>query len=353
MNPINRYEEGKLGQEDNATDNFNAVTKKFSLALCSTQFFNRLWNKGSEEGDELTFVERCQILCQGTRFRKGVFRNLPEEIQTWPEWKEFCNHFRDHLPEFHSILEYVVRRIFRALFKKDSNVIFQWFIDCCATRLKLTRALIEATNRCKRGSAEKKVLQAVLHSSFTRQELQSIVKEHPTLFEGYCLDRSSEEKQGMCTDSCEGGTAAEKLCLGSRGSVIDEKSDDDIIDVPESDASEEEEEPRQGEAVQDSDDAVGQLLPEIYERRDEARTGRGNADVCGDSRHMECPFRIYAIANVRRRLDMEEFCEECGDVEQEEALNGTEFAVHSGTANDINAVKEFDGNSRYDESTYE
>lgn len=54
--------------------------------------------------EAVTFIERCQILCRRTRFRKGVLRNLPDGMQEWHGWKEVASEFKEHLPKFHAMI---------------------------------------------------------------------------------------------------------------------------------------------------------------------------------------------------------------------------------------------------------
>lgn len=112
---------------------------------------------------------------------------------------------------------------------------FQWFIDRCATNLTLTKVIIEATNRCKRGSTKKRVLQAVLHSSFNREELKGIIEQHESLFHDYDLGESTEEPQsGRSRGKRDGGeTENDDMEIQEKEHVDD--SDDDILDVPDSD----------------------------------------------------------------------------------------------------------------------
>lgn len=130
-----------------------------------TRYNDDIWTQKPVPSEPETFIDRCKRICQGTRFRVNVFNKLPPGMEDWPGWKEVSENFSEHLPEFHGTLEYVVRRIFKALFNSEGNLMFQWFIERCVMAMTVTSVLVGAMKRCKKGSRERRTLQAVLHSN--------------------------------------------------------------------------------------------------------------------------------------------------------------------------------------------
>lgn len=271
MNTSRQHARTQRCEDESNTGIYQAVTNIFSLTPSTTFFYDQLWKQPIIQKEDVSFIDNCQRLCYGTRFRKKMFDNLPNGMEVWPGWKEVHGRFKENLPEFHGMIEYVVRRIFKALFRRDSNVMFQWFIDRCAAKMRVTTVLIAAIKRCKRGSTERRALQAVLHSSFTREDLKCIMKDHENLFDGFEMEENpgrtsatNTAKQASSNQNVQGGGPvgnsngpASKAPGGQNGN-----DDDEIIDAMSSDGN-------QSEGV--NDEVHGRLFPQ-----------EDDEDLCGD-----------------------------------------------------------------------
>lgn len=102
-----------------------SVINNFNLTPSVTRFLDGLLRQTKADLETLIFIQCCQRLYNGTRFRTSPFRNLLDEINAWPGWKEVSDNFKEYLSEFHGMVEYVVRRIFKAFYRNDSNALFQ------------------------------------------------------------------------------------------------------------------------------------------------------------------------------------------------------------------------------------
>lgn len=181
-------------EKDGKSERYHPITNTLILTAPLTLFLDRLWRQHGADVERPTFIQHCQQIFNGTRFRTGKFWALPDELNTWPGWKEVQTNFNDHLAEFHGMIEYVVSRIFKALFRDDSKTLFQWFIDGCMTKTKLTTVLMETLIRVKDGSLEQRVILAMLHSSFSRSELQMLREQHTSLYDLLNPERITEER---------------------------------------------------------------------------------------------------------------------------------------------------------------
>lgn len=241
-------------------------TNLFSLTPSSTVFVDRLWQQNKKEVESPSFVEKYRRICHGTRFSAKVFEELPGELDIWPGWKHVSSELKDCLPQFHAMLEYVVRRIFKVLFNKDSNTMFQWFIDRCAREMTLTKVLIEAIKRCKKGSAEKRVLQAVVHSSFSREDLKCILKEHDTLLEDFHAQEGGGQSNGSAGTTREDDVTRNNS--QPRRNSEGCEPDDDILNVMSSDEEEDASSVDEEETGNDNGrggDEDGGLMPDLFD----------------------------------------------------------------------------------------
>lgn len=169
-------------------------------------------------------------------------------------------------------MEYVIRHIFKALFQQDRNAMFQWFIDRCATKMMLTRILIKETNRCKRRSTEKRVLQAVLQLSFTRYEIDALLKDQKFLFDDFEQEKKSEEKRA--TSSCGREDGAGGNDVGNHGEGNRTASDDEILDIMSEEGSDGDFHEQDDDDVNDRDEEDDGLMPDLFTKVN-AESGTG------------------------------------------------------------------------------
>lgn len=131
------------------------VTNMYSLTPATTCLFDRLWKDGNEDDNATNFFDKCKRVLNGGRLSSTISKKLGPRFKKWRGWKKAWSHDRDHLPDFHAVLEYIARRVFRGLFGRDGKVVFEWYIEYYATKMTVTRVLIEAAARSKPGSREK------------------------------------------------------------------------------------------------------------------------------------------------------------------------------------------------------
>lgn len=88
-----------------------------------------------------------------------------------------------------------MRRVFKILYGSDHAVMFQWFVRGYWPKATVTNVVSEGSKKSKKGSIERRVLQAVLHGNFTLDELKRIVNEHEELMDGFygCAERKESE----------------------------------------------------------------------------------------------------------------------------------------------------------------
>lgn len=71
-----------------ASDNFILLTNVTSLTPSTTFLYDKLWKKRCVDEEPMKFIQHCQKLCYGKRFRTNVFNVLLSGMTMWPEWKK-------------------------------------------------------------------------------------------------------------------------------------------------------------------------------------------------------------------------------------------------------------------------
>lgn len=175
---------------------------------------------------------------------------------------------------------------------------FQWFIDRCAARMKLTTSFLHSISHCKRGTTEKRVLEAMLHSSFTREKLLVLRKEHVSVFKLIDSEANSEvEKAGAAGQQGTVGSSGTATVGNNNQSMIhgadedhgNNESDDEILDVPESDDEDSDEDVDDRHVMEESDEDNCGLVRDIFRTRRERRNK--NVEESDGSRHLEERFQ--------------------------------------------------------------
>lgn len=112
-------------------------------------------------------------------------KKVPQGMIKWPGWRAVLKEYKNHIPSYHQMQQYLVRRMFKALYGREHRTMYEFFINRHAPMMPFTGVLTEAICAFKKGSFEKRILQAILHSSYTLGELETMVTENPRLFEDY------------------------------------------------------------------------------------------------------------------------------------------------------------------------
>lgn len=99
--------------------------------------------------------------------------------------KEAASRYRSSLSQYHSIMEYIMRRLFRILYGDDRGVMFQWLVRGYWPKATITNVVIASIKKSDKGSTVRHVLQAILHGGFSRDDLNTIIKQHEQIVEGY------------------------------------------------------------------------------------------------------------------------------------------------------------------------
>lgn len=174
-----------------------------NLSYELTRTLDAIWLKQNRDGEKVSFMERCKELLRVDRIRARVFQHISEGLQEWPGWREAAVRYRNSLLEYHAILEYLVRRLFKMLHGKDHVVMFEWFVRGFWPKATVTNVLIEGIKKSNKGSKERRIYQAVLHASFSLQELNRIMKQHEDIMDGYVAPAVGSEKAGYSSNDGE------------------------------------------------------------------------------------------------------------------------------------------------------
>lgn len=298
------------------TESNEIITNAFSLTPNKTRLYDELWKKAALPTEEPSFIQRCQILCYGTRLRTNVFKNLPAEMRVWPGWKQVSRNLKGHLPEFHGMLEYVVRSIFKGFCSSKGSIMFEWFINQCASKMKVTISLVAAIKRRSNVSTEKRALQAILNSSFTRDQLKTILKDNKDL-----LNEFQEESIVERTD--QRGTAQKERPVSSTlrsATVVTEngerrtdsirkscESDDEIIDVMSTDESESEEEEDDAVCVCNGQKGEDDLAPDLFVRSqfEESTPRQPKSGANGNKDRRNAEVLVHTLDYIRPETNNE------------------------------------------------
>lgn len=129
------------------------------------------------------------------------------------------------------MVQYIVRRMSKILYGEDHVVMFEWFVCGFWPKESIKNVVIEAIQKGKKGSQERRIFQAVLHASFTLEELKRIMSEHEDIMDGYeesaVLNEvdSDRSKDGDCTTVDSSG----KTSKGRMAEAIEHASNSQAI----------------------------------------------------------------------------------------------------------------------------
>lgn len=79
----------------------------------------------------------------------------------------------------------------------------------------INKVVIKGIKKSKKRSTERRVLKAVLHESYTREELNGIVNEHEYVMEGFHVCADDKESERNITTSADGGSVTVDIAVGN------------------------------------------------------------------------------------------------------------------------------------------
>lgn len=103
-------------------------TNMFHLSYNVTRNFDFMWSEADGDGGNATFVERCKRILRVGRIRAHGFNQITAGLQQWPGWRQAIETYMTSLPQYHNIVEYFVRILFKILYGDDHAVMFEWFV---------------------------------------------------------------------------------------------------------------------------------------------------------------------------------------------------------------------------------
>lgn len=74
-----------------------------------------------------------------------------------------------------------MRCVFKVVYGEDHKAMFEWSERGFWPKATISNEVIEGIKKSKKDSLERRILQEMLHSSFTMEELKRFVEEHEHL----------------------------------------------------------------------------------------------------------------------------------------------------------------------------
>lgn len=132
-------------------------------------------------------------------------------------------------------------------------------------------------------------MEAVVHSCFTREELQELREEHISIFQA--IDRESKAEEAKAAESGDnvfrhsvslgGGTTNNGARIHNNNLNEDHSdSDDEMLDVPDSDCMQSERDDNRGDGMSESEDGDSGLNRVLFRRNANESSLNGNRYDC-------------------------------------------------------------------------
>lgn len=155
-----------------------------------TEELRFIYDSLSEKMCGISFVKRCKELYKEARVRGAVFRKVPVGLIEFRNWVEAKRLYKEYLPSLFCMLDYIVRLTFRTIFGEQAAQLYNWYLHKQAQEDEITKAVITAVVKARRGTVERRAVEAVLCSKYCREEVNDMLSSFEDLF-------CSEEDNGV------------------------------------------------------------------------------------------------------------------------------------------------------------
>lgn len=85
--------------------------------------------------------------------------------------------YHDYVPNLVSLIDYIVRALFKALFRDQAPNYYNLYVRRVGAESYLTKAVIEALAAASKDSTEQRTAQAILYTTFSKRKVEEIIED--------------------------------------------------------------------------------------------------------------------------------------------------------------------------------
>lgn len=202
----------------------------YQLTPNLTLVYDYLWEKISKKLNVGTILELCKLLHGQARIRATPWRRLPLELREMNSWGLVYSKYKAYLPDYHNAVDYLVRSFFKVLYGSEARYMNRWYVKKLGPQKYVTRNLITGIKRAAKGSVGRRALEAVLHSSFTLDEIRPVLEKEKDILEDMNAVKEREEVNDV-EGHVEDGTGGDVEGEGTEatGGGKDDIEDEDLL----------------------------------------------------------------------------------------------------------------------------